>query len=366
MMLSIMIPCRNESVFIRTCLSSALSMETNGQDVEIMVIDGGSTDHTREVVDEFRKHDPRVRLLHNPAESTVAALNIGLREAAGEWIVRLDAHAWYERDYLQQCLGVAERTGADAVGGACVTELPNNSASAQLVRAVTTHRFGVGNSSFRTSQREGPTDTVLFGCYRRGVFDSIGLWDERLSAGNEDFEFNQRLAKAGGRLWFSPAIRAHYFNKPRFGSFLLKVLKRDGPCNPWMWYLWPASFRARHSVPLLFVMGLALLTAVSSWSLLPLSVALLSYASLAVVAAAQQALRYRKWWLAGLLPVAFFAYHVAHGLGGLYGLLLLALNRAPVSSGRASTQLRPVRPSEEGVISSPEGSADADSQRIAE
>jgi glycosyltransferase involved in cell wall biosynthesis len=335
---TIIIPCRNESRFIGRCLDSVLSMDFGGHSWELLVIDGCSTDGTVQMVSEYCKRDSRVRLLSNPLQATAPALNIGLAHASGEWIIRLDAHARYEPDYLRECLRVARESGADAVGGTCIAEVSQATLGAQLVRAITTDSFGVGSSRFRTSTKDGPADTVLFGCYRRSLFAEVGIWDERLSTGSEDFELNQRIRNSGHTLWFSPRIRTHYFNKSGLGEFLFKVLKRDGPCNPWMWYLWPSAFRIRHAIPMCFAAVLAATAAGCWWKPVPFCVLALTYLSAAMLASARQACRYHQWRLALLAPVAFLLYHLAYGIGGWYGVYQLLLGRAPVSPGN----IRPV------------------------
>jgi glycosyltransferase involved in cell wall biosynthesis len=179
-LVSVVVICRNEEGFIRACLESVLSWECPGYRLEILVVDGCSTDRTRQIVQQLAARDTRVRLLDNAEGIKPAGLNIGLRAARGEWIVRLDAHSTYPPDYLAVCMETAGRTGADNVGGVCVTQPRGNSVQARLVQALTTHRFGVGDAGFRTGAAEGTADTVPYGCYRRQVFDKIGYFDERL------------------------------------------------------------------------------------------------------------------------------------------------------------------------------------------
>jgi hypothetical protein len=71
------------------------------------------------------------------------------------------------------------------------------------VQTLTTSRFGVGGARFRVGGHEGPADTATFGCFRRRVFDEVGLFDERLVR-NQDYEFNKRLKAAGKRIWLNP------------------------------------------------------------------------------------------------------------------------------------------------------------------
>ena len=329
---SIIIPCRNEELFIRCCLESVLAWDCTEYDLEILVIDGCSTDRTREIVNEIEKQDSRVRLLDNPKKIKPTALNIGIRTARGEWIVRLDAHSVYPKDYLQQCLETARRTGADNVGGLFIAQLRENTIQARLVQALTTHRFGVGNAGFRIDAAEGPADTVPYGCYRREVFERIGYFDERL-VHSQDYEFNQRLLRAGGTIWLNPAIQVLYYNQATLKNFFRKVIKRDGSWNSYMWWVAPYSFWLRHAVPIIFVLALMMagvLWALVPWGWMVMAIMMVPYGLLAVLSATQQAFRYRQWWLSLLLPCLFLAYHFSHGIGGLWGILTLALGKAPV------------------------------------
>jgi succinoglycan biosynthesis protein ExoA len=332
-LVSILVPAYQERAFIRSCLGSVLAFELPaGVDTEILVLDGMSTDGTREVVAEVAKQEPRVRLIDNPWRIQSTALNIGIRLSAGDYIVRIDAHSTYPRDYLSKCLETAQRTGADNVGGVVDARTRDDGYQAALVQAMTTHKFGVGNSGFRTDAGEGPADTVAFGCFRRDVFTRLGLFDERLVRG-QDYEFNRRILRGAGTVWLNPAIRATYYNQPHLIPFLRKQVSREAPYNAYLWYVAPYAFAARHAITALFAVGvlggLALAPLASSIAWL-FGIAMALYGALALGAATQQALRFRHWRHVLALPFCFFAYHFLHGLGVLHGLVLLVTGTAPV------------------------------------
>lgn len=334
-LVSIVIPCRNEAAKIQACLRSVLAF-TVPQDVaiEVLVVDGRSTDDTRRLIAEVAAADPRVRVVDNPRRTSPAAVNVGVGESRGQWIMRLDAHSTYPPDYLERCHETARTSGADNVGGWVVTEPGAATYSAELVQALTTHRFGVGNSGFRTGAPEADVDTVPFGFFRRDVFERVGRFDERLVRAG-DYEFNRRIRASGGRVRLNPAIHASYFNQPSLGAFLRKQMVAEGPYNAYLWYCAPHAFAARHAVTAVFVAwavfgcGLAMLARpaalayVAIWAL---------YASLAVWAAIAQARRYKEWRHACCLPVAFALFHLCHGIGVWRGLVLLAIGRAPVQT----------------------------------
>ncbi len=110
---SILIPCRNEAEFIGGCLESILAWDgATAHILELFVIDGMSEDQTREIVREYEERDSRIRILNNPARFKPHALNIGIRAASGKWIMRLDAHSVFPKDYLSSCIETSVRTGA--------------------------------------------------------------------------------------------------------------------------------------------------------------------------------------------------------------------------------------------------------------
>ncbi len=337
-LISILVPCRNEHGFIHACLNSVRALNVPpGYAIEILVLDGDSDDGTRAIVAAAAASDPRIRLLDNPDRTTPHALNVGIKAARGSWILRLDAHTVYPVDYIVQCHTTAVRTGAANVGGICQTEAGGTGFSAQLVQALTTHRFGVGNSGFRTGASEGPSDTVPFGYFPRALFESIGWFDERLTR-NQDYEFNRRIIHSGRTVWLNPEIRSRYFNQPSLGAFLRKQIGREAPYNPFLWYLAPYAFTWRHAITAVFVLGLVAGAVLSPITpiLWPAYLAVLAlYAVLAVLSSLQQAVRYRQPAHVLVLPFAFLAYHFVHGLGVWRGIVLLLVGRAPVQTTKA-------------------------------
>jgi len=332
-LVSILIPCRNEEPFVAQCLASVRAFECpTGINLEILVLDGRSEDRTVEIARTIAAEDPRIRILDNPGRIQSTAVNLGVRAARGQWIMRLDAHARYPADYLKLCYESALRSGADNVGGIFITEPGGTGYSAQLVQALTTHKFGVGDSGFRTGAKEDWADTVPYGFFRRDIFDRLGWLDERLVRA-QDYEFNRRIIAAGGKILRNPAIQVHYYNQPTITRFLVKQIAKEAPYNAYMWYLAPYAFAPRHAVTGVFALGVLgglALSAFTPWIAWPFAAVMVFYALLAVASGAQQALRYRRPLHLLCLPPCFFLYHFIHGVGILAGLARLATHTAPV------------------------------------
>ena len=332
---SILIPCYQERNFIRPCLESVLGFTLPDQTtIEILVLDGMSGDGTREIVSGMSSRDSRIRLIDNPKRSQSAALNLGIPLARGEFLMRLDAHSVYPSDYLALNLETAIRTGSDNTGGVVTTVRRGEGYQAALVQALTTHKFGVGDSGFRTDAPEGAADTVPYGFFKSDVFRKVGLFDERLLRA-QDYEMNRRIIAAGGTVWRNPRIQLEYYQQPDLPSFIRKQIVYEAPYNAYLWYLAPYAFAARHAITGVFALGVLSGVVLSPFFPIVRLIFLFVmglYGLLALASGVQQAIRYGEPRHALFAPFGFFLYHFMHGLGVLYGLLRLATGTAPVQS----------------------------------
>lgn len=208
---SVVVPCRNEERYIAACLESIRASDYPHDRMEVLVVDGMSQDRTREIVARDAAAHPWVHLLDNPEQITPAGLNRAIRAARGEVIVRMDAHVEYAPDYISRSVAALRESGADNVGGVIVTRPADRTAAARAIALGLSHPFGVGNSYFRIGTRHRRwVDTVAFGCFRREVFEQIGLFDEDLVR-NQDDELNARLIRHGGRILLVPEIVSYYY-----------------------------------------------------------------------------------------------------------------------------------------------------------
>jgi len=327
-LVSIVLPCRNEQGYIQACLQSALHQEPPDGGLEIIVADGMSTDGTREYLEQLAKEHPQIRVLDNPGRIVSTGLNAAIRAARGDIIVRMDAHTIYAHDYVRQCLAVMDEVGADNVGGPMQTTA--STFMERAIRAVFHSAFAVGGARSHQADYEGFADTVIYGCWKKSVFERVGYFDEELVR-NQDDEYNLRLTRAGGKIYQSPRIRSWYHVR---GS--LKALFRQ-----YMQYgYWkalvirkhhaPASFR--HLVPGVFVGGLCLLAALGLfWSPALWGAGGLAalYAAAALVLSLVTAAR-TQWALFPVLPVVVWCFHFGYGYGFLRGVLdLVLLRNAP-------------------------------------
>lgn len=207
---SIVIPCLNEEESIVACLASIVSQDYPLARMEILIADGGSTDGTLDAIAGFiaLHSDASIRVIENPDRIQAAGCNRAISVSKGEVIVRMDAHAYYQTDYVTSCVTALAATGAALVGGA---QRPAWRTPFQHAMAATLESpLAVGGAAYRSKTREGFVDTVWLGAFRRSALERVGLFDPR-AATNEDAELNQRIAHAGGKIFLSRDIVAHYF-----------------------------------------------------------------------------------------------------------------------------------------------------------
>jgi succinoglycan biosynthesis protein ExoA len=320
---SFVMPVRNEEKYIRASLQSVLDQSYPAGECEIIVVDGRSSDRTREIIEEICRHNLQVRSLDNPAGIVPTAMNIGIRAARGEVIIRADAHNVYPQDYAANCVKSLEQTGADSVGGPCVTVPSDESFSARLVAAILSSPFGVGNSKFRTSREEGFVDTVPFGAFRKEIFGRVGMYNEKLVR-NQDIDLNSRIRKAGGKIYLTPALTTSYYPVKNFLGLLKYVFKTN------LWHIFTLrenrkSMGARHLAPAVFLILLLLLLPASFANVIARSV-LTGVMCVYFLAGFYFSLRSKtkgNWDMAITQPLATFCFHIAYGAGTLFGLRYL-------------------------------------------
>jgi glycosyltransferase involved in cell wall biosynthesis len=332
--ISVILTTRNEEEYIKDCILSVSSFERpDGAEIELLIIDGKSEDNTIQIINELKQLDYRIKFLNNPFITQACGFNIGVKHSKGNYLMWLGAHSKYPKDYLLSAYNTIKRTKATYVGGILNTLPHNDSCTAQVVQALTTHSFGVGTSGFRTGRQvEGFCDTASYGIFNKKIFNKIGYLDERLIRA-QDYEFNMRIIKSGGTIWLNPNMIADYFNQPNLFVFLKKQFYKEAPYNAYMWYLAPYTFTYRHAITGVFALGvlggIILSPLFPVIKLIFLSVIAI-YTVIALISSIQQAKRYNKPLHVLTLPISFFLYHFLHGLGVLGGLLRLATGTSPV------------------------------------
>ena len=318
---SAMIVYRNEESTIGRALRSILEQNYPDDRMEVILIDGMSTDNSRNVIQEVIESVNRpipIKFINNEKKILSSGWNLGLKEAKGEYVFRIDGHSTIENQYIRKCLNGYRKADPKTV---CVGGIFSTIAiegSNEAISLVLSSPFGVGESKFRYSKESGYVETIACGLYKKRVFNEVGYFDEHLIR-NQDLDLHVRIRKAGYKLYLDPSIRVMYF--PR--NTLKSMLKQAFLNGEWVMILFkktPEALSVRHLVPFIFVLSLVVLAVLSIicrplvWILL---VELLLHLLLGFIFAVRKKTDATNTFH---MPLYFMLLHIAYGIGSVVGL----------------------------------------------
>jgi succinoglycan biosynthesis protein ExoA len=323
-LVSVIVPCYNEQATIRLLLNSLYTQTYPRHAMEVIIADGLSTDQTRQEIAAFQleHEDLRVRVVENPQRIIPAGLNRAIQAAEGEYIVRLDGHSIPDADYVARCVKALSHEKGDTVGGIWVIRPRGSGWQARAIAAAAAHPLGVGDARYRLGGQSQYVDTVPFGAFHHTLIERVGSFDESLLT-NEDYEFNTRVRKLGGKIWLDPKIRSVYF-PPGTLAGLARQYWRYGFWKVRMLRRYPESIRWRQLLPPAFVLALLLSGVLSIWhplGRLALGFGLVSYTFVLLAAGLLAAIQKRDPAHVIGLPLAIATMHFAWGTAFLWSLL---------------------------------------------
>lgn len=319
-LISIIMPLYNEEKYIKNCIESLLKQDYPLDEMEWIFVDGCSSDSTKAILQEYQMHYPKlIKIFDNPNKTVPYAMNIGIKNATGKYIIRLDAHADYQKDYISKCVYYLDTTDADNVGG--VAETKSRGFVGKSIALMLSSKFGVGNSQFRTNGNSGYVDTVPFGAFRREVFEKWGGYDERLTR-NQDNEMNYRIRKNGGKIYLADDIRFSYYCRDSIRGISDMAVK-NGMWNVITMKLCPGSMGVRHFVPFLFLVSLIGLPILALFNFKFFNVfiaELVLYFGLDIFYTFKET---KEIKYVAMIFLLFPIFHITYGYGSLKGLLKL-------------------------------------------
>jgi cellulose synthase/poly-beta-1,6-N-acetylglucosamine synthase-like glycosyltransferase len=325
MIVSVIVPCRNEEKYINYCVESLFTNGFDQSQMEVIVVDGMSNDATVQKLTELQAKFSNLIVCTNLQKVTPNALNIGIANAKGDFIMIASAHSAFQKGYIQALVdNISKLPDAIAVGGNMKTEVKNASNTAVAIQRILSSKFGVGNAMFRVgTEKVVKVDTVPFGLYKADVLKQSGGYDERLIR-NHDIELSKRLLRKGGNIYLIPEAKCTYFAREHFKEMALNNF-RNGKWN--ILTVWItgnfSSLSIRHFVPMIFLLSLMLPTLLSFFFLPFIFVGLFSLTSY-LLALTYVSLKLDKrgttiWHLIW----GYFVLHCAYGFGSLVGILII-------------------------------------------
>jgi len=209
---SIVTPAYAAEDTLEAALAAILAQDTE-RSLEVIVVDDGSPDGTLAVAERIAAAEPRVRAVATENGGEASALNVGFREARGDFVAIVEADVEPEPRWLETCLAaLADDAEVYAAGGYLETP-PDDPWIARLAG------YEI-EAKFRTKPREAKHLTSANVVYRRAAWDLAGPFDERLVNASLDSVFNGKLVQAGKRLVYVPEARVRHHYKTTFPAYL--------------------------------------------------------------------------------------------------------------------------------------------------
>ena len=318
---SALLVTRNEQAYIEKAMMSLINQTYPKDRYEIVVIDGESTDDTLKIVkrliEQYRTDSFDIRVINNPKHILASGWNLGIKDAKGEYVVRIDAHAEAAKDFIEKNVEtMLKASDAVCVGGKLTTmSLEGDN---DTISKVLSSPFGVGNSTFRVSDEAGYADTAVYGLYKKEIFEQVGYFNEKYVR-NQDIELHSRIRAAGGKFFFNPQINCVYYSR----NTVKKMVKQAFGNGKWNMVLLKnqnSALRLRHLVPFAFVLFLIATTILGFFSkyfwFLEIGVLLL-HLLLGLYAATKKTKNISE---ALKMPFLFLLLHLSYGAGYLAGI----------------------------------------------
>lgn len=328
-MLSVICPIYNEEKYIAQCIESLLLQDYPKSDLEILFVDGMSTDKTREIISKYTSQYPFIKMLDNPKKIVPYAMNTGILASKGEIIIRLDGHVEYPANYFSSLVKNLIDLDADNVGALCETLPCGSSAKELAIAEALSSSFGMGNSYFRIGCDDvKQVDTVPFGCFKREVFDKVGLYDNELIR-NQDDELNGRIVKNGGKIYLIPSIVTKYYARDKI-SKVKKMFYQYGLYKPLVNKKLGTPATIRQFFPPVFVLGLIIGGVLScfSWIIAVMYIAVIMfYLLLACYFTMKSAKKTSRIGLFLYQPITYLTVHISYGCGYLTGVYKLLMHK---------------------------------------
>jgi glycosyltransferase involved in cell wall biosynthesis len=308
-------PCLNEETSIGRAIESLFDTFVH-KHCEMIVVDGMSTDRTREIVQTYIKKGFPMILMLNPEQHQVFGMNAGIMIARGSVIVRADAHAVYPQGYVKKCLDLLNESGAVNVGGVMKPE--GDTWIQKTVALAMQHPLGVGDAKFHLGNFTGFVDTVYLGAYKKEIFDKIGLFDTKCRT-NEDAELNLRILKAGGSIYLDSSLCIQYSPRRSLRQLAAQYF-RYGRGRAYTTWKHKRITSWRQAAPVGLIIGLLALLGLSFWRpwfLLGFPVYFLALVLAGFVSWPSKRIPFQQ---RSLLGVVFSIMHITWGAGFIYFL----------------------------------------------
>ena len=321
MLVSVIVGLLNEEKFLPRLIEDFKKQTYDHDEIELIFIDGMSKDSSWKILEDFKNsnHDfYDVVLLKNPKVILSAGMNVGIKAARGECILKVDCHSHITDNFIENNVKIIEE-GEDVCGGPRPNIIENADNFSKTLLLVEENMFGSGIADYRKKTTKKYVSSVFQGMYRKSIFDKIGLLDEKVGR-VEDNELHYRIRKNGYNIRYSNDILSYQYTRPT----LKRMLKQKYSNGYWIGkvsHVYPKAFSIFHFVPLAFVLAI-----IFSLCMIPITsifiVLLSSIYFLFTILITIMIIINNKFNITILLmPIILFLIHVYYGVGTLVGLI---------------------------------------------
>lgn len=320
MKVSFIIVAYNAEVVISRSLSSLKQQDYPHNMIEVILVDGLSTDRTKSIMTQFQSDNQlfsKIIVKDNPGKYLACGWNIALEEATGDIILRVDAHTTFPIDFISKNVKCIEQ-GESICGGKVVSILEDNSQKSRVMLEAENSMFGGGFTFFRRGEVCKYTSTLAFAAYKRECFINVGKYDERLVR-TEDNDMHYRMRKAGYRFFFNPDIVSYRYCRNSFRQLIRQKYLNGFWVGKTMW-IQPKAFSIFYFVPLAFVIGLMFCAILVFLTQIPLCIFLIAYFGVLILSLLFAIKKSGFYPMILLLPAILFSLHFVYGIGTIAGL----------------------------------------------
>ena len=321
MLVSVIIGLLNEEKFLPRLIEDFKKQTYDHDEIELIFIDGMSKDSSWKILEDFKNsnHDfYDVVLLKNPKVILSAGMNVGIKAARGECILKVDCHSHITDNFIENNVKIIEE-GEDVCGGPRPNIIENADNFSKTLLLVEENMFGSGIADYRKKTTKKYVSSVFQGMYKKSIFDKIGLLDEKVGR-VEDNELHYRIRKNGYKIRYSNDILSYQYTRPT----LKRMLKQKYSNGYWIGkvsHIYPKAFSIFHFVPLAFVLAI-----IFSLCMIPITsifIVLLSsiYFLFTILITIMTIINNKFNVTILLMPIILFLIHVYYGVGTLVGLI---------------------------------------------
>lgn len=321
MLVSVVVGLLNEEKFLPRLIEDFKKQIYNHNEIELIFIDGMSKDDSWKILEDFKNsnHDfYDVVLLKNPKVILSAGMNVGIKAAKGECILKVDCHSHITDNFIENNVKIIEE-GEDVCGGPRPNIIENADNFSKTLLLVEENMFGSGIADYRKKTTKKYVSSVFQGMYKKSIFDKIGLLDEKVGR-VEDNELHYRIRKNGYKIRYSNDILSYQYTRPT----LKRMLKQKYSNGYWIGkvsHVYPKAFSIFHFVPLAFVLAI-----IFSLCMIPITsifIILLSsvYFLFTILITIMTIINNKFNITILLMPIILFLIHVYYGVGTLVGLI---------------------------------------------